>query len=189
MTTTREPHAEMPPVTSPEQAARILGVALTADPSALRTAFRVAARQAHPDAGGSATQFAHVRSAYELLLWQRQQDAQGTELPVRVHRGVVVWVRQGKPRPVVMALLQAGALVGTALTLGGALLVSTAGALAMMLLVRAFYIAAGLPPASPTWWRQQWDRRRQVRHVEDWPTGPIPVMTEERIRQYERTGR
>ena len=68
MTATR---SELPPVTTPEQAAQVLGVALTADPQVMTSAYRAAVRRVHPDAGGTAAEFDHVRSAYELLLWQR----------------------------------------------------------------------------------------------------------------------
>lgn len=178
------------PVTNPEQAAQILGVAMTADPAAIQTAFRAAARRVHPDTGGTAEQFAHVRSAYELLLWQQRQGQPAPQVvPVHVVRGAVVWVRQARPWPLVLALLQAGSLVAAALTFGGPVVAATALALATVLVVRALYLAVGAPPLSVAWWRARFEERRSVRKVEDWPTGPIPAMTEERIREYERTGR
>lgn len=179
---------KLPPVISPEQAAQILGVALTSDPQVIHQAYRVAAKRAHPDVGGSAAQFAHIRSAYELLLWQRSQQAQPVQVQVRA--GAVVWARSRfQPWPVVVAMVAGSVLLGTAAMWGSASAFHVALGLAIVLLVRALYIAAGRPPLSAQWWRQQWKKRRNLRDPGEWDTQPIPVMTDERIRQYEQTGR
>lgn len=178
---------ELPPATSPEQAAQILGVALTSDPQVIHQAYRAAARRAHPDVGGSAAQFAHIRSAYELLLWQRSQQAQPAQVQTRA--GAVVWVRSRfQPWPVVAAVVAGSVLLGTAATWGSASAFHVALGLAIVLLVRALYIATGRPPVSVQWWRQQWETRQRLRDPGEWDTQPIPVMTDERIRQYEQTG-
>jgi len=177
---------ELPPVTSPEQATAVLGVSMTADAQVIHQAYRAAAKRAHPDVGGSAAQFAHIRSAYELLLWQRSQQAQ----PVQVQAGPVVWARSRfQPWPVVAAVAAGGVLLGTAAMWGSASAFHVALGLAVVLLVRALYIAAGRPPVSVQYWRQRWADRRSRRQFEEWDTQPIPVMTDERIRQYEQTGR
>lgn len=179
---------ELPPVTSPEQAAAVLGVSMTADAQVIHQAYRAAAKRAHPDVGGSAAQFAHIRSAYELLLWQRSQQAQPVQVQVRA--GAVVWARSRfRPWPVVAAVVAGGVLLGTAAMWASAEAFHVALGLAIVLLVRALYIAAGRPPVSVQWWRQQWKTRRRLRDPGEWDTQPIPVMTDERIRQYEQTGR
>ncbi|MCI2422478.1 hypothetical protein MOQ72_34130 [Saccharopolyspora sp. K220] len=84
-------------------------------------------------------------------------------------------------------MVTSGLLISTALLIGGPALLATAIALSVVLLVRALYVATGRPPIDPQQWRQHWQRRRD--NGEDWSTGPIPTMTDERTRQYERTGR
>ncbi|OLM28417.1 hypothetical protein Ae717Ps2_6476 [Pseudonocardia sp. Ae717_Ps2] len=63
----------MSPPTHHEQAraaaaaAALLGVPVDASPELLRTAWRAAARHAHPDQGGTPDRFIALTSAYELL--------------------------------------------------------------------------------------------------------------------------
>ena len=61
----------MSPPTHHEQtraaAAALLGVPVDASPELLRTAWRAAARHAHPDQGGTPDHFIALTSAYELL--------------------------------------------------------------------------------------------------------------------------
>lgn len=45
----------------------VLGVARDADQATIHTAYRVAVRRTHPDAGGSAAAFEAVQEAYDLL--------------------------------------------------------------------------------------------------------------------------
>ena len=51
------------PVVSPYL---VLGVPRTATAAAIRSAFRAAARLQHPDRGGSASEFAQLRAAFEV---------------------------------------------------------------------------------------------------------------------------
>lgn len=48
-------------------ARRVLGVSARAGSDEVRQAFRAAAKRLHPDAGGSAAEFADLRRAYEVL--------------------------------------------------------------------------------------------------------------------------
>lgn len=174
-----------PVVTSPEQAAQILGVAMTADPQLVQQAYRRAARQAHPDGGGSAATFQRVHSAYELLLWQGSSEEQQRS----VARYVVVWVRSRvHPWPVALAMLQGGLLVGTASLFGGAVWLYAAMGIATLLLIRALWTAVGSPPTEVAHWRHQWEQWRTRRAGDQWETGPIPTMTDERMREFEETG-
>ncbi len=63
-----------------EEARAVIGVAETASTAEIRRAFRVAAKQAHPDRGGSAEAFRKVVEAYHLL--QRVPQAR----PQRAHQ-------------------------------------------------------------------------------------------------------
>lgn len=187
---TKEFEQGLPPITTPEQAAQLLGVAMTADAAVVRSALRAAAGRTHPDAGGSAAEFQRVQLAAELLLWQHKQAQAAPKPLVRVLPGRVVWTGDGvRAWPVAVALAQAGVIVGAAIALGTAGIVSTAAVLATLVLLRGLYRAAGRPPTSAAWWRRQFEHYRRTKSADDWDTGPIPQMTEERMRQYERTGR
>ena len=50
-----------------EEARSVLGVAESFTEDELHTAYRKACKAAHPDAGGSATDFHDVKAAYDLL--------------------------------------------------------------------------------------------------------------------------
>lgn len=76
-----------PPTMSLEHARQVMGVRETATTAEIRRAFRVAAKQAHPDRGGDAERFREVVEAYHLL-----QRAPLKERPVRAHQ------RSWKPR-------------------------------------------------------------------------------------------
>jgi|SRR5690606_9612288 len=179
---------KLPPVTSPEQAAAVLGVSMTADVQAIHQAYRAAARRAHPDVGGTAERFAHIRSAYELLLWQRRPEASSTAAVV-VRPGAAVWVRARlRGTTVAIAVVQAAGLITAALTWGTPALTWLAVGLALVLVTTALWSSTGRPPVSVGYWRQRWVDRRSRRQFEEWDTQPIPVMTDERIRQYEQTG-
>lgn len=52
---------------TPEQAKRILKLPERYSTDQLRSAYRAACKAAHPDAGGSATDFHDVKAAYDLL--------------------------------------------------------------------------------------------------------------------------
>jgi hypothetical protein len=51
-----------------EEAARALGVAVTADPAACKRAYRRLAREHHPDVGGDPDRFHSLQRAYELMV-------------------------------------------------------------------------------------------------------------------------
>lgn len=70
---------------------RILGVTKNATESDIRQAYRKRAKNAHPDAGGSADEFERVQAAYEYLMANLDDDAndgfdikQITQLPFSV---------------------------------------------------------------------------------------------------------
>ena len=65
-----------------EEAARALGVAVTADPAACKRAYRRLAREHHPDVGGDPDRFHLLQRAYERLV----DDHDGPPQPV-VARG------------------------------------------------------------------------------------------------------
>lgn len=65
-----------------EEAARALGVAVTADPDACKRAYRRLAREHHPDVGGDPDRFHLLQRAYERLV----ADHDGPQPPV-VARG------------------------------------------------------------------------------------------------------
>ena len=182
MTATQQ--VEAPTVTSPEQAAQILGVALTADPQVVQQAYRRAARQAHPDAGGAAGAFEQVHNAYELLLWRAENPEQA-----RVHARVVVWVRaRVRPWPVLFALVQGSTLIATAALFSSAALMWAAIGVAAALLVQALWMTGGRSPRDREYWRQRAGQWRHRRAGDQWETGPIPAMTDERMREFEETG-
>lgn len=179
---------ELPPITSPEQAAAVLGVSMAADAQVIHQAYRAAARQAHPDVGGSAVSFHRVRSAYELLLWHSRAEASATAVVVRP--GAAVWVRARlRGTTVAIAVVQAAGLITAALAWGVPALTWLAVGLALVLVTTALWSSTGRPPVNVKYWRQRWVDRRGRRQFEEWDTQPIPVMTDERIRQYEQTGR
>ncbi len=45
----------------------VLGITRSATPSEIKTAYKRRAKETHPDTGGSATEFALVRQAYQVL--------------------------------------------------------------------------------------------------------------------------
>ncbi len=45
----------------------VLGISRTATPSEVKAAYKRRAKETHPDTGGSATEFALVRQAYQVL--------------------------------------------------------------------------------------------------------------------------
>lgn len=184
-------------------AAQILGVAPEAEEKAVKRAYHQAVRTAHPDAGGSGMALRQVTAAAEVLLdrastnWVQSADglpaaasnpAASASPREEVQRpaGPVAWVRS-----VVQLRLMAWVFVWSALAVAAAsagfsvVAMPMALALAGMMLAKAAYGAFGRP---------QWQHLMARRHASvddgtEWPTGPIPVMTDERMRQYERTGR
>lgn len=50
------------------QAAEVLGVAINADKSEIRRAFRTASKKYHPDLGGDVRKFAAIQQAYDALM-------------------------------------------------------------------------------------------------------------------------
>lgn len=99
------------------EAARLLGVDMSADPDTVRHAWRMWARVAHPDAGGDPSHFARLDRARRLLMQpQPQPQPVGECAPVSVpdrHRWVEVLQR---PRhPVLVLLACAGAVALAAL--------------------------------------------------------------------------
>lgn len=70
---------------------KVLGVARDADDRTIKKAFRVAAKKAHPDKGGSEAKMASVNEAYEVLsnpeLRQRYDSGDDPNDPTSGHQG------------------------------------------------------------------------------------------------------
>ncbi len=145
-------------VTGPEvaRAAAILGVAPSASPEVVRSAWRAAVRREHPDAGGDPDRFAVVTAAYELLQEAQAQDrAQdwvwavpaSSAVPAPAQAPVVTRPGPG-PAAVLIAtgVAEAGVLVGGAVVVGVAPVATVMVAITGAVLVgRYVYLALGRP--------------------------------------------
>ncbi len=75
----------------------VLGVPRDADRAAIRRAYRAKARRAHPDAGGSAEQFAQIKTADDTLIEEarrRRYDETGeaAEVPINNRRAELIGI-------------------------------------------------------------------------------------------------
>lgn len=88
-----------------DEAASLLGVSVDADPDAVRHAWRLWAKVAHPDVGGDPAHFARLDDARRLLLQPRPVDLQPQ--PRASWREVL----RHPAHPVILATLAVGAVL------------------------------------------------------------------------------
>lgn len=93
-----------------EEAAQLLGVPVDADPDAVRHAWRLWARVAHPDVGGDPAHFARLEEARRVLLRPRPV-AFGAQVPPRLPWSAVV---RRPARPVALVLAAVAVVLSAA---------------------------------------------------------------------------
>lgn len=169
-----------------EAAAVLLGVSIPANPQALHSAYRGAVKRCHPDAGGSDEQFKAATAAYHLLLdrsWASAADATRED-----HPGLVVWARSRFSTALLILIGIARAflvlaipyLVGGLTTLAGLFWIPALAVIGWHL-----WLSTGR-----VWWKSRKEKSGKVEvGVADGDTGPVDVMTDERIDRFEKEGR
>lgn len=196
-----------------QQAAQVLRVKEDAADEQVRAAFRRLARETHPDVpGGDPEAFQRATWAAGVLVqrpqagWVAGQDeapaaaeqgqAQQTtfRLGVHVQPGAVVWLRSSvRVRGFAKAVVVSSVLVAAAVSGWPELTVPMVIPIVLVLLGSSLHGAVGRPhwrtavtdAAGRVRSRVQGDSASDESAAE---TGPIPAMTEERMREYERTG-
>lgn len=160
------------PSTERAQAAALLGVKDDADAADIHAAFRRAARETHPDLGGSTAEFARVHDAFELLLIEREDQDVADEAVQEQKRAAASFAEVAKMAlPAVVAWRLAWMGTGAALAVAMVvLMVAPAGVVTVVLcgylggwVAFTWWHAAGRPaPARTALWlaREAWRRLR-----------------------------